>query len=126
MGARRRQSVTWIWINAPIGALWIIGAYVLYRSVEFAAAHHWDISIRSYIVGLSILLAGAALAAGARRDPLIDDLRDRVARLEADQDDRWDIDAEQAANELQKAVDNARHNDHITPVHIVRDEHPSP
>ncbi len=149
----RRLLVTWIRIYAPLGLLWIIGSYVLYRSMEFAATHTWATAIRSYVLGQAILIA-AAVVATRRPDPRVTklerqvdalqaelaearqqltdvrkqfaDVRQQLVLLQAVLAERWKIDAEQAADTIQRAADAARRPDCTTSVHIVRDEHSSP
>lgn len=142
----RRLLVTWIRIYAPLGLLWIIGSYVLYRSMEFAATHSWATAFRSYVIGQAILIV-AAVVATRRPDPRLTelehhvsdlqgqltevrtqllDVRQQLILIQAHLDERWKKSVEHAADTVQRMADDVRDNENTTCVHIVRDEQSSP
>lgn len=152
---RGLPTVTFIHTYAPIGVLWVIGSFVLFRGLQRAAANDWGASIRTYIIGLSLLAVASVLTARCRRSAEVDlvkqdvaltaektatleekvadlqkqiaDLREQAAQIQAAADKQWQLDSENAVTALHKAFTDARCRERMAAMHIVRrDEASSP
>lgn len=112
-GQRRLNNIR---TYAPIITLWIIGAFVLFRGFEHALDQNWASTIRSYVIGLALILVANTIGGYCRNYAQMLERLDRLEKIV--EDEGWQVDSCDAATKLAAAIEDTR--DASIPVQMFR------